>query len=60
MTATLSLMAVIAHPSDEVFNFGATLAHYAQQGVKVTVVCATRGQGQQRPEPLAEIGRAHV
>ncbi|MFC3719828.1 PIG-L deacetylase family protein [Deinococcus metalli] len=39
-------MAVIAHPSDEVFNFGGTLAYYAAQGVKVTVVCATRGEGQ--------------
>lgn len=49
MSSALSLMAVIAHPSDEVFNFGATLAHYAQRGVNVTVVCATRGEGQHRP-----------
>ena len=37
-------MAVIAHPGDEIFNFGATLAHYASLGVRVTVACATRGE----------------
>lgn len=41
-------MAVIAHPSDEVFNFGGTLAQCGRQGVKVTLVCATRGEGQHR------------
>lgn len=45
MMPSRSILAVTAHPSDEVFNFGATLAHYAQQGVKVTLACATRGEG---------------
>jgi N-acetyl-1-D-myo-inositol-2-amino-2-deoxy-alpha-D-glucopyranoside deacetylase len=39
-----SLLAVVAHPGDEIFNFGATLAHYAASGVRVTVACATRGE----------------
>lgn len=45
MMQSRSILAVTAHPSDEVFNFGATLSHYAQQGVKVTLACATRGEG---------------
>jgi LmbE family N-acetylglucosaminyl deacetylase len=40
-----SLLAVIAHPGDEVFNFGATLAHYASSGAFVNIACATRGEG---------------
>lgn len=50
MTRSRSILAVTAHPSDEVFNFGATLAHYAQQGVKVTLACATRGEGRGGPD----------
>jgi mycothiol S-conjugate amidase len=39
-----SLLAVFAHPDDEAFGSGGTLAHYAQQGIHVTLVCATRGE----------------
>jgi LmbE family N-acetylglucosaminyl deacetylase len=39
-----SLLAVFAHPDDEAFGSGGTLALYAQQGVHVTLVCATRGE----------------
>jgi LmbE family N-acetylglucosaminyl deacetylase len=39
-----SLLAVFAHPGDESWGPGATLAMYAQQGVEVTLVCATRGE----------------
>ena len=39
-----SLLAVFAHPGDETWGPGATLAMYAQQGVEVTLVCATRGE----------------
>lgn len=46
---TPSLVAVTAHPGDEVFNFGATLAEYAARGARVTVVCATRGETTQDP-----------
>jgi len=34
----------MAHPSDEAFSIGGTLALYARRGVKVHVVCATRGE----------------
>ncbi len=39
-----SLLAFMAHPSDESFSIGGTLALYANQGVKVYVVSGTRGE----------------
>jgi len=42
--ATLRLMAVLAHPDDESLGFGGTLARYAADGVRVSLVTATRGQ----------------
>lgn len=39
-----SLLAIFAHPDDEAFGTGGTLAHYARQGVRVGLVCATRGE----------------
>jgi N-acetyl-1-D-myo-inositol-2-amino-2-deoxy-alpha-D-glucopyranoside deacetylase len=38
------LLAVLAHPDDETFGTGGTLAHYAQIGTQVYLVCATRGE----------------
>jgi N-acetyl-1-D-myo-inositol-2-amino-2-deoxy-alpha-D-glucopyranoside deacetylase len=38
------LLAVLAHPDDETFGTGGTLAYYARQGVEVHLVCATRGE----------------
>ncbi len=37
------LLAVLAHPDDESFGPGGTLALYAQDGVEVHLICATRG-----------------
>jgi LmbE family N-acetylglucosaminyl deacetylase len=39
-----ALLAVLAHPDDETFGTGGTLAYYARRGVKVYLVCATRGE----------------
>ena len=39
-----SLLAVLAHPDDETFGCGGTLAKYAASGVDVSLVCATRGE----------------
>ncbi|MFH1485765.1 MAG: PIG-L family deacetylase, partial [Chloroflexota bacterium] len=42
-----------AHPDDETFGIGSTLAQYAISGVKVYYVCATRGEaGTVDPEQL--------
>ncbi len=39
-----TLLAVLAHPDDETFGIGGTLAYYARRGVAVYLVCATRGE----------------
>jgi len=38
------LLAVLAHPDDETFGMGGTLALYARRGAAVHLVCATRGE----------------
>lgn len=38
------LLGLFAHPDDETFICGGTLAHYAKQGAEVTVVSATKGE----------------
>jgi N-acetyl-1-D-myo-inositol-2-amino-2-deoxy-alpha-D-glucopyranoside deacetylase len=38
------LLAVLAHPDDETFGTGGTLAYYAHNGVEVHLICATRGE----------------
>ncbi|HEX2053820.1 MAG TPA: PIG-L family deacetylase [Actinomycetota bacterium] len=57
-----SILACFAHPDDESFSSGGTLAHYASQGAEVTLVCATRGEAGEisdpalaTPENLAEV-----
>jgi N-acetyl-1-D-myo-inositol-2-amino-2-deoxy-alpha-D-glucopyranoside deacetylase len=48
----LSLMAVFAHPDDESFGIGGTLARYgADPGVRVVLVCATRGEAGEISNP---------
>ncbi len=41
---TCVLLAALAHPDDESFGSGGTLALYAQRGVKVHLICTTRGE----------------
>jgi LmbE family N-acetylglucosaminyl deacetylase len=48
----LRLMAILAHPDDESFGTGGTLALYAQRGVSVHLVCATRGEVGSVPEEM--------
>jgi LmbE family N-acetylglucosaminyl deacetylase len=43
-TMTKTLLAVLAHPDDESFGLGGTLALYARRGVATYLVCATRGE----------------
>jgi len=51
MTKELSLLAVFAHPDDESFGIGGTLAKYATEGVKVSLICATRGEAGEINDP---------
>jgi N-acetyl-1-D-myo-inositol-2-amino-2-deoxy-alpha-D-glucopyranoside deacetylase len=39
-----SILAAFAHPDDEAFGSGGTLARYAAEGARITLVCATRGE----------------
>jgi len=39
-----ALLVVLAHPDDESFGMGGTLAKYAADGARVTLICATRGE----------------
>ncbi|HVF25614.1 MAG TPA: PIG-L deacetylase family protein [Anaerolineales bacterium] len=41
---TKTILAVLAHPDDETFGLGGTLALYARRGYKTYYVCATRGE----------------
>ena len=38
------ILSVLAHPDDESFGMGGTLALYAQKGSNVYLICATRGE----------------
>jgi N-acetyl-1-D-myo-inositol-2-amino-2-deoxy-alpha-D-glucopyranoside deacetylase len=44
MSSKHILLAVLAHPDDETFGTGGTLAIYARKGADVFLVCATRGE----------------
>jgi len=47
------ILAVLAHPDDESFGMGGTLALYAQRGCDVYLACATRGEaGDVDPEHM--------
>ena len=39
----LTMLVCLAHPDDETFGMGGTLALYARRGVQVHLVCGTRG-----------------
>lgn len=56
-TDSRKLMAVFAHPDDESFGIGGTLALYAQQDVEVTLLCATRGEAGDIPKRFQKNGR---
>ena len=40
---TRSIAAIFAHPDDEVFSIGGTVAHYSSAGIRCTLYCATDG-----------------
>jgi LmbE family N-acetylglucosaminyl deacetylase len=51
------LLGVFAHPDDETFCAGGTLAKYVAAGWEVMVSSATRGQAGQIRDPLAATRR---
>ena len=60
------LMAIFSHPDDE-GAMGGTLAHYAQNGVELMLVCATRGEVGEisdpalaTPETLGEVRQGEL
>jgi LmbE family N-acetylglucosaminyl deacetylase len=47
------MVAVLAHPDDETFGMGGSLAHYAARGVEITLICTTHGEaGDVQPQYL--------
>lgn len=48
---SMRLLASFAHPDDEAFGTGGTLARYAAQGYEVHLVCATRGEAGEISDP---------
>ena len=49
----MSVLAVFAHPDDELFHGGALLSGLARRGVRVTLACATKGEA---GRPHASVG----
>ena len=43
MTIPLTILAIFAHPDDEI-GVGSTLAYYGEAGVRTVLVCASRGE----------------
>lgn len=57
-----SLLVALAHPDDEIFH-GGMLAHLAERGARVTLVCATDGEaGKPHPSvgPVDDLGAVRV
>ena len=51
MIDKLTLVAIFAHPDDEAFGTGGTLAKYAHEGVDVHLITATLGEAGQVANP---------
>lgn len=53
----MRLLLALAHPDDESFGMGGTLALYSRRGVQIHYICATRGEaGTVSPEFLQDYG----
>lgn len=50
------MLIVLAHPDDESFGMGGTIAHYARLGVEIALMCATRGEAGSVAAELLEGG----
>jgi N-acetylglucosamine malate deacetylase 2 len=57
------ILVILAHPDDESFPIGGTLAKYAAEGVEIKLVCATRGEAgipEMQPEPAGQVREAEL
>jgi N-acetyl-1-D-myo-inositol-2-amino-2-deoxy-alpha-D-glucopyranoside deacetylase len=55
----LTILAVYAHPDDEVFHGGGMLAHLRVRGVRIVLACATKGEAGKphaSVQPVADLG----
>lgn len=52
--AQLTLMAVRAHPDDECFEVGGTLARYSRRGIKTVLVISTGGENGEIVDPILD------
>ena len=63
MNEIKSLLAIFAHPDDETYRAGGTLALLTQEGARVWVLCATRGEWgipKLTPEDAGEVRQAEL
>ncbi|MDZ7843536.1 MAG: PIG-L deacetylase family protein [Anaerolineales bacterium] len=51
-----TMMIILAHPDDESFPMGGTIAKAASEGVRVVLVCATRGEAGIPNRPHSQAG----
>jgi N-acetyl-1-D-myo-inositol-2-amino-2-deoxy-alpha-D-glucopyranoside deacetylase/mycothiol S-conjugate amidase len=56
---TLTLLAVHAHPDDEVICMGGTFARYAAEGLRTALVCCTRGEEGTIHDPALDLAEAY-
>lgn len=57
----MTLLAIFAHPDDEAFGCGGTLARAVAEGLQVELICATRGEAGKVTDPalgdVKDVGR---
>jgi N-acetyl-1-D-myo-inositol-2-amino-2-deoxy-alpha-D-glucopyranoside deacetylase len=54
MQMSKTLLAILAHPDDEAFGLGGTLAYYSSLGHKVYLICATKGESGKITDPTID------
>ncbi len=52
------ILVALAHPDDESFGMGGTLAYYAKHGAEIHLVCATRGEAGTIPAGMLVEGQS--
>jgi len=57
LPGAISVLAVCAHPDDESFGLGATLAAFAAAGSSTAVLCFTHGETSTLGADISELGR---